>query len=98
MMLFYRIRPDAEADLNEAYGWYERQREGLGADFLLCFEESLQKVRRNPEVYPRIHQTVRRAWIRRFPYGLFYIVEEEVVVVLGVFHASRDPQCWQSRS
>lgn len=42
MMLPYLIRPEAEAELNEAYLWYERQREGLGADFLLCFEESLQ--------------------------------------------------------
>lgn len=42
-MLPYRIRPEAEADLNEIYWWYERQREGLGADFLLCFEECLKK-------------------------------------------------------
>ena len=38
-MLPYRIRPEAEADLNETYCWYECQREGLGAGFMLCFEE-----------------------------------------------------------
>lgn len=97
MMLAYRIRPEAQADLNEAYWWYEHQREGLGADLLLCFEESLQKVRRNAEIYPRVHKTVRRATIRRFPYGLFYIIEEDVVIVIGVFHAGRDPRCWNSR-
>jgi toxin ParE1/3/4 len=96
-MLAYRIRPEAEADLNEAYRWYEHQREGLGADFLLCFEETLQKVRRNAEVYPHVRKPVRRAAIRRFPYGLFYVVEEEMVIVVGVFHASRDPKRWQSR-
>jgi plasmid stabilization system protein ParE len=96
-MLSYRIRPEAAADLNEAYSWYERQREGLGADFLLCVEETLQKVRRNPEVYPRVRNSARRASIRRFPYGLFYVVEEEVVVVIGVFHAHRDPRCWSDR-
>ncbi len=96
-MLPYRIRSEAEADLNEAYNWYERQREGLGADFMLCFEESLQKVRRNPEIYPRARKTMRRAWIRRFPYGLFFVVEENVVVVLGIFHSSRDPRHWGSR-
>ena len=76
--------------------WYERQREGLGADFLLCVEETLQKVRRNPEVYPRVRSSARRASIRRFPYGLFYVVEEEVVVI-GVFHAHRNPRCWSDR-
>jgi toxin ParE1/3/4 len=97
-MLAYRIRPEAQADLHDAYWWYERQRAGLGADFLLCVEESLQKVRRNTEIYPRIRKSVRRASVRRFPYGLFYVVEESVVVVIGVFHASRDPQCWQERT
>jgi toxin ParE1/3/4 len=96
-MLPYLIRPEAEVDLNDAFLWYERQREGLGADFLLCFEESLQKVRRNPEIYPLVRRPVRRAWIRRFPYGLFYVVEQGVVAVLGVLHARRDPKCWQSR-
>jgi toxin ParE1/3/4 len=96
-MLPHQIRPEAEADLDEAYRWYECQREGLGADFLLCFEESLQKVCRNPDLYPLMRRTVRRGWIRRFPYGLFYRVEEGVVVVIGVFHASRDPRCWLSR-
>jgi toxin ParE1/3/4 len=96
-MLRYQIRPEADADLVEAYEWYERQREGLGADFLLCFEEALQQVRRYPELFPRVRKTVRRGFIRRFPYGLFYTVEEDTVVVLAVFHASRDPSCWQSR-
>lgn len=96
-MLPYRIRPEAEADLKEVFCWYETRREGLGADFLLCFEESLQRVRRNPEIYPRVHKVVRRGWLRRFPYGVFFLVEENTVVVIGVFHASRDPRCWQSR-
>ena len=61
------------------------------------FEESLNKARRNPDLYPLVHKTVRRAWVRRFPYGLFYVVEEACLVVIGVFHARRDPICWQSR-
>jgi len=35
------IRPKAEAELKEAKDWYQRHRRGLGADFLLCVEESL---------------------------------------------------------
>ena len=97
MMLPHQIRAEAEADLAEAYQWYEHQREGFGADFLLCFDEALRRVCRNPDLYPLVHKTVRRGWIRRFPYGLFYKVDAEVVVVIGVFHASRDSRCWQSR-
>jgi hypothetical protein len=44
------IRPEAEADLVNARDWYERQREGLGAAFLLCVEEVLERIGRTPEM------------------------------------------------
>jgi hypothetical protein len=33
-----RIAPEAEQDIEEAYGWYERQRGGLGEEFLTCVD------------------------------------------------------------
>ncbi|HYA42971.1 MAG TPA: hypothetical protein VEF34_16825 [Syntrophobacteraceae bacterium] len=44
------IRPEAEADIQEAYHWYETQREGLGSDFLLCVEDGLEKIKKNPQM------------------------------------------------
>lgn len=93
-----RIRPEAEADLDEVCRWYNQQREGLGADFLLCFEEALEKIRRNPEIYPTVYKRLRRGLIRRFPYGVFYLVEEEEITIVGVFHGRRDPRRWESRA
>jgi plasmid stabilization system protein ParE len=98
MTYTFVIRPDAEADLAEAKRWYEERREGLGADFVLCVEEALEKVRRNPEVYPIIYKNVRRATVRRFPYGVFYRVVVRQIIVLGVFHGRRDPRSWQARA
>jgi len=89
--------PEAEADVEGAYHWYERMRDGLGADFLLCVEEALEKISRDPIAYPVVHKDVRRTLIRRFPYGIFYVVEEQEIVVLAVFHGRRDPKQWQSR-
>ena len=96
-MLTILLRPEAEAEVEEAYHWYEQRREGLGADFLLCIEEALEKISRDPEAYPVVHKDVRRTLIRRFPYGIFYIVEEQNIAVLAVFHGRRDPKQWQSR-
>ena len=92
------IRPEAEADLDEAYRWYEQQREGLGADFLLCFEEALEQIRLTPEIYPIVYKQVRRGFIQRFPYGLYYLLESNTIVVMAVFHVSRDPRRWHSRT
>ena len=92
------IRPEGEADISDACRWYEGQREELGADFLLCIEAALDSIKRNPRQYPQIHKDIRRAFIRRFPYGIYYLVEDDRIVVLAVFHARRDPQGWQTRN
>ena len=92
------IRPEAEQDMREAYSWYEQQMPGLGANFLLYIDAQLRSLQRNPLQYPVVHQEVRRCLVRRFPYGIFYMVEDKRVVVLAVFHAKRDPKSWQERS
>jgi toxin ParE1/3/4 len=92
------IRSHAERDIAEAYGWYEEQRTGLGADFLLCVEEGLARIQRAPEAYPVVHKDVRRLLIKRFPYGIFYVVERSAIIVLAVFHERRDPAAWRFRT
>ncbi|HEY8504701.1 MAG TPA: type II toxin-antitoxin system RelE/ParE family toxin [Gemmataceae bacterium] len=91
------IRPEAEADLAGAKQWYEGQKEGLGAEFLLRVEEVFERIARTPEVHSAVYHDVRRALTRRFPYAVYYRIEGSDVIVLAVFHTSRDPRHWQSR-
>ena len=91
------VKPEAEADLGEAYEWYEEQRTGLGDDLLLCVEAAIDSARRNPEMFPIIRGEVRQALTRRFPYGVFYLVEPDRIVVLAIYHSRRDPSGWQGR-
>jgi len=92
------LRPEAEADLAEAYVWYEQRRAGLGQDLLLSVEAALTAIYDHPFLYPVMHRNIRRVLIRRFPFGVYYLVEGETVIVLSIFHASRDPRGWQTRS
>ena len=98
MSLQIVIRPEAEAEMGEAFDWYEEQVLGLGSDFLLSIDAILNSIIRNPRGYPTVHKTVRRALTRRFPYEVFFTVEETQIVVIGVFHAKRDPKHWQART
>jgi plasmid stabilization system protein ParE len=92
------VRPEAEADLAEAYQWYEEQVPGLGAEFLLCVDAVMASIQRNPQLYPTVHKgVVRRALARRFPYGVFFVEAERNVSVIGVVHAKRNPRVWQDR-
>jgi plasmid stabilization system protein ParE len=55
-------------------------------------------VQRNPQVFPKVHKEVRRVLMRKFPYALFYLIEEESIVVVACFHAKRDPIDWLRRA
>jgi len=92
------ILPEAEADIKDAYEWYEAQRKGLGEGFLLCIEEALSRASRNPEIYSVVYKDVRRLLIHRFPFGVFFIEGEESISVLAVLHARRNPKKWKGRT
>lgn len=92
------IRSEAEADIDEAYRWYEDQQEGLGAEFVKVLEDAFAKIRTHPEMYPLVHRNAHRLLIPKFPYGIFYIVEPEAVIVFAVFHGHRDPRRLKNRS
>jgi toxin ParE1/3/4 len=98
------VRPEAEADLAEAYGWYEARSSGLGEEFLHAVAEALTAVEEAPERFPAVHREgeieVRRARLRRFPFGLFFVQkagEVRSVTVIACLHARRDPEHWTRR-
>jgi plasmid stabilization system protein ParE len=91
------LRPAAEADLADAYAWYERQRAGLGADFLSAATDAASFISDQPEAYQVLHRDVRRAPLHRFPYGLLYRVYPDRMVVVACFHARRNPLVWRRR-
>ncbi|MEE8169365.1 MAG: type II toxin-antitoxin system RelE/ParE family toxin [Phycisphaerae bacterium] len=93
-----RFRPEAEQELADALDWYESQRLGLGDELVLCVEQALDRIVENPEHFPVVHGSIRRALMRRFPYGVHYVMQGDDIVVLAVFHARRDPQAWRERS
>ena len=63
------ITPEAEEDLAEAKAWYERKREGLGDEFVLCVEEALDRIRRLRSQPPRFIRGSGEWWSGAFPMG-----------------------------
>jgi plasmid stabilization system protein ParE len=91
------IRPEAELDIQAAFEWYEAQSLGLGSEFVRAVDACLSNISRNPLAYPAIYQHARRVLIRRFPYGLLYVVNPDLITIVACFHSRRDPKQWQDR-
>jgi len=91
------IRPEAEADLAEAFEWYETRVRGLGLEFIRTVDSLFNSIIRNPQAYPIVYETARRALTRKFPYQVFFVFDADRIFIVAVFHARRSPQRWQER-
>lgn len=92
------LRKEAESEIDDAYRYYEGIRIGLGADFMLCMEETLSRIERNPEHFQKVHKNIARAILHRFPYCVFFFIVGSNIVVTAVMHAKRNPSRWQVRT
>jgi plasmid stabilization system protein ParE len=85
------IRPEAEQDIQDAFAWYETQSSQLGSEFVRAIDVSLSGIGRNPFAYAVIRKPIRRTLIRRFPFGIFYVVDQDAIAVIACLHGKRDP-------
>ena len=91
------IRSAAAAEIESAYRWYERERFGLGEEFLEAVNHMKAVIAADPDRFPAVHRDIRRAVLGRFPYSMFYTVEAEHVIVIACFRSRRNPKVWRSR-
>jgi plasmid stabilization system protein ParE len=90
--------PEAQDDVDAAYADYERRLAGLGDRFLEALRDKVDQIRANPALYGVLHQDVRAAPLRRFPYVVYYRAEASRVVIIAVQHGRRSSQAWQGRA
>jgi plasmid stabilization system protein ParE len=89
--------PEAKEDLLEARVWYGNVRSELGERFALAVVATVEAIAEHPVQFPVVHRGRRRAGVRKFPYGIFFEVQENRIVVIARFHGRRNPRRWQMR-
>ncbi|MGQ0834917.1 MAG: type II toxin-antitoxin system RelE/ParE family toxin [Gammaproteobacteria bacterium] len=80
MTVEVRLRPEAEQDLADAAAWYEEQRPGLGQEFLDEALAAFSAIAEMPLMYAVVYRATRRALMHRFPFGIFYQLDDAGVV------------------
>jgi plasmid stabilization system protein ParE len=90
--------PLAEQDALEAAIWYEERQLGLGDEFLNEVNQAVRALSESALLHRIRFADVRRAPIPRFKfYGVYYIVHEQEVWILAIFHGRRHPRRLQQR-
>ena len=88
--------PAANDDLQDAREWYDNIRPELGGRFALAVDATVEAIVERPLQFPVVYRGRRRAGVR-FPYGIFFEVQEHRILVIACFHGRRNPRRWQWR-
>jgi plasmid stabilization system protein ParE len=92
------LRPEAEADTQEARDQLEAVRAGIEKQFLARVREVFLRIEEMPELHGYVWEDVRAARLKQFRYVVYFVVLADHVEVLAVLHGARDPSTWQSRA
>ncbi len=84
----------ASAEFRDSVEWYELKVDGLGLRFTEEIDSTIERIKLNPELYPKAVENIRRIQVNRFPFSLFYQIEDDVLVILRIFHNKRKPIDW----
>ncbi len=92
------IHSEAKLEVQNTFDYYEQKGKGLGLEFMRSLDAVMQSIKRNPLAYQKVHKETRRVLLRKFPYAIFYIVEENRIIVIACFHQKRSEIDWIRRS
>ncbi len=86
-----RVLETARDDLREGWKFYEENAPGLGDYFLDCIQADIRSLK----IYAGIHEMAEgfhRMLVKRFPFAVYYLFEDECVDVYAILDCRRDPE------
>ena len=81
----------ASRELEEGKEYYNLQKVTLGDEFEAHIRNSIDEIFKSPYLYPVIIAPVHRKVISKFPYNIFYRVDDKAIVILSISHQHRKP-------
>lgn len=87
----------AEEDLDAAAQWYSEQRTELALEFLEAIDAVFEFITQFPKAGQEISAGIRRVLTKKFPFCVYYTLDDGRVTVFAVLHFRRSPNSWQQR-
>lgn len=92
------FHPEAEDELDAAAARYARIRPSLGHAFVDRVEAATSRAVRAPATGAPMGSSLRRVFVKRFPYFVLYAVEESRIFIVAVAHFRQRPGYWRHRT
>lgn len=97
-MYSFVISEEATLDVMEALAWYKKRNSKLSERLKSEIDHGFEYIRKTPFSFQSKYRNIRVYYCKTFPYGIHFIVEDETIKIIAMFHTSRDPKNWQNRN
>lgn len=91
MLRKVKFSQEASSEFLESVEWYESRAKGLGLRFTDEIDSTIERIKLNPDMYMKVAESIRRIQMNKFPYSVFYTTEDDILVILRIFHNKRKP-------
>jgi len=86
-----KILASATQDLIDGYWFYEKQAEGLGSYFLDTLFSDVDSLAIYGGIHPKYEDKYHRLLSKRFPFAIYYRVENDIALVHAILDCRRNP-------
>jgi plasmid stabilization system protein ParE len=86
-----KILRSAKKDLQESYHFYELQQEGIGSYFLEALSTDIESLKLYRGLHPVFFDGYHRLLSKRFPFAVYYKIENEEIRVYAVVDCRKNP-------
>jgi len=83
--------------MDDAVRYYEAQQLGLGMEFAGEVYASIARIGSYPFAWTPISPNTHRCLLNRFPFGVIFRVNADMLEVIAVAHLQRRPDYWKGR-
>jgi len=96
--LTVRLRKKALGDIRRIRTWYRRIDPDLEDRFVKALNQAFDQIQDFPFALQVLYRNTRRISLKKFPYGVYYLVQESRIIVVAVIHHKRNPALAQAIS
>lgn len=88
---------EAESDFANSYAFYKSESQAIADKFIKSIDQSFRKIAFSPYSYNKVFKSLRRHLVKKFPFVIYYYIDEYNIKIVAIFHTSRNPEIWNNR-
>jgi hypothetical protein len=90
------ISSDFEIDFTNAVEYYSKIKINLARKFIRDLKLTYNYLVKHPEKIQIRYDNVRIAFLKDFPYGIHFSIEENEIVIYALFHMKQNSDNWKN--